>query len=151
MLPFSKIIIIITYRNFFSLLSWLYKRKVENIWMALPLDKGRRQFWVSDPVISNRIGRSLINFYLDFFEDVLWLGMAIRVRVSGSCCVHLWEFLAIWVNPNPTYLLNGSGFLNPNTIHSLNGLVLSTCLLYFIIKKKKLILVLTKLIWILKN
>ena len=56
--------------------------------MALPLDKGRRQFWVSDPVISNRIGRSLINFYLDFFEDVLWLGMTIRVRVSGSCRVH---------------------------------------------------------------
>ena len=35
-----------------------------------------------------------------------------------------------------TCLLNGSKFFNPNTTHLLNGLVVSTCLLDFIKKKK---------------
>ena len=67
---------------------------------------------------------------------------ACRVRVMST---H--RYLIIWINPNPTCLLNGSGFLNPNTTHLLNGLVVLTCLLDFIkMKKKKLILVLTKLV-----
>ena len=69
-----------------------------------------------------------------------------------ACLVRVvltYEYSTIWVNrlnANPTCLLNGSGFLNPNTIYLLNRSVVSTCLLDFIKKKKKLILVLTKLI-----
>ena len=54
------------------------------------------------------------------------------------------EYPTIWVNTNRTCLLNGSRFLNPNTTHLLNELVVSTCLLNFIKKKKKIVL--TKLI-----
>ena len=43
----------------------------------------------------------------------------------------------IWVNTNPTCLLNGSRFFNPNTTHLLNGSVVLTCLLDFIKMKKK--------------
>ena len=46
---------------------------------------------------------------------------------------------------NPTRLLNGSGFLNPNVTYILNGLVVLICLSNFIKMKKKKI-VLTKLI-----
>ena len=38
------------------------------------------------------------------------------------------EYPTIWVNTNLTCLLNGSRFLNPNTTHLLNELVVSTCL-----------------------
>ena len=38
------------------------------------------------------------------------------------------EYLIIWVNTNLTCLLNGSRFLNPNTTHLFNELVVSTCL-----------------------
>ena len=47
------------------------------------------------------------------------------------------KYSTIWVNPNPTCLLNGSGILNPNTIHLLNELVVLTCLSDFIKMKRK--------------
>ena len=47
------------------------------------------------------------------------------------------EYPTIWVNINPTCLLNGSRFLNPNPTHLLNGSVVSTCLVDFIKMKKK--------------
>ena len=53
-----------------------------------------------------------------------------RVRVVST---H--EYPTIYVNTNPTYLLNGSRFLNPNTTHLLNESVVSTCLSDFIKKK----------------
>ena len=63
-----------------------------------------------------------------------------------------YEYSTIWVNANLTCLLNRSEFLNPNITHLLNGSIVLICLLDFIYKKnkkkKKLILVLTKLIWI---
>ena len=44
----------------------------------------------------------------------------------------------VWsINPSPSCLLNGSEFLNPNIIHLLNRVVVSTCLLDFIKMKKK--------------
>ena len=48
------------------------------------------------------------------------------------------EYPIIWVNINPTCLLNGSRFLNPNTINLLNGSVVLTCLLDFIKMKKNI-------------
>ena len=63
--------------------------------------------------------------------------MAIHVRVSGSCHIDSHRYSTIWVNSNPTCLLNGSGFFNPNTTYLLNGLVVLTCLSDFIKMKKK--------------
>ena len=48
------------------------------------------------------------------------------------------EYPTIWVNTNPTCLLNGLRFLNPNMTYLLNGLVVSTCLSNFIKMKKKI-------------
>ena len=60
-----------------------------------------------------------------------------------ACRVHVvstHEYPTIWVNINPTCLLNGSKFLKPNMTHLLNGSVMSTCLLNVIkMKKKKLL------------
>ena len=50
-----------------------------------------------------------------------------RIRVMST---H--EYSTIWVNFNPTCLLNESGFFNPNTTHLLNRSVVLTCLLDFI-------------------
>ena len=47
------------------------------------------------------------------------------------------DYPTIWINTNPTCLLNGSRFLNRNTTHLLNGSIVLTCLLDFIKKKKK--------------
>ena len=47
------------------------------------------------------------------------------------------EYLVIWVNTNPTCLLNGSRFLNPNTNNLLNGSIVLTCLLDIIKMKRK--------------
>ena len=57
-----------------------------------------------------------------------------------ACRVHVvstHEYPTIWVNINPTCLLNGSKFLKPNMTHLLNGSVMSTCLLDVIKMKKK--------------
>ena len=78
--------------------------------------------------------------------------MMVLIRGSNSCLcrvrvVSTYEYSTIWVNHNLTCLLNELGFFNLNTIHLLNGSVISTCLSDFIkTKKKKLILVLTRLI-----
>ena len=48
-----------------------------------------------------------------------------------------YERLTIWVNINPICLLNELRFLNSNTIHLLNELVKSPCLLDFIKIEKK--------------
>ena len=55
-----------------------------------------------------------------------------RVRVVST---H--EYLTIWVNTNPTCLLNGSRLLNPNMTRLLNGLIVSTYLSEFIKMKRK--------------
>ena len=55
------------------------------------------------------------------------------------CVMSTYEYPTILINTNPTCLLNGSRFLNPNMNHLLNGLVVSTYLSDFIkMKKKKL-------------
>ena len=57
-----------------------------------------------------------------------------------ACQVHIMsthEYLTIWVNTNPTCLLNGSRFLNPNTTYLLKKSVMLTCLSNFIKMKKK--------------
>ena len=55
-----------------------------------------------------------------------------RVRVVST---H--EYPTIWINLNPTFLLNGSRFLNFNTTNLLNGSVMLTCLSNFIKMDKK--------------
>ena len=58
-----------------------------------------------------------------------------------ACRVHVvstHKYPTIWININPTCLLNGSKFLKPNMTHLLNGLVMSTCLLNVIKMKKKI-------------
>ena len=67
-----------------------------------------------------------------------------------TCRVHVVstnEYSTIWVNIDPTHILNESKFFNPNTTYLLNKSVLSIHLSDFIkVKKKKIqILVLTKL------
>ena len=63
----------------------------------------------------------------------IWLyGFVCRVHVVSTN-----EYLTIWVNFNLTCLLNRSKFLNSNTTHLLNGLVMSTCLSDFIKTKRK--------------
>ena len=57
------------------------------------------------------------------------------------CRVHVvstYDYPTIWVNTNPTCLLNESRFFNSNKIHLLNGLVVLTCLSDFIKMKKKI-------------
>ena len=53
------------------------------------------------------------------------------------CIVSTHKYLTIYVNTNPTCLLNELRFLNPNTTHLLNGLVVSIYLSDFIKIKKK--------------
>ena len=69
----------------------------------------------------------------------LWiiLGVAIRVHMSVRV-VSIHEYSTIWVNTNPTCLLNELRFLNPNTTYLLNRPIVSTCLLDFIKMKKKI-------------
>ena len=55
--------------------------------------------------------------------------MAIHIHMSSLC--HVNSYLTIWVNTNPTCLLNG-GFLNPNTTYLLNLLVVLTHISNFI-------------------
>ena len=47
------------------------------------------------------------------------------------------EYTTIWVNTDPTCLLNKSRFLNLNMTYLLNGLIVSTCLSDFIKMKKQ--------------
>ena len=54
------------------------------------------------------------------------------------CIVSTYKYLTIYVNTNPTCLLNELRFLNPNMTHLLNGLVVSIYLSDFIKIKKKL-------------
>ena len=66
-------------------------------------------------------------------HNSIWLyGFVCRVHVVSTN-----EYLTIWVNFNLTCLLNRSKFLNSNTTHLLNGLVVSTCLSDFIKTKRK--------------
>ena len=58
----------------------------------------------------------------------------------------IYEYLTIWVNNNPTHLLNGSRFLNPNITCLSNDSLALIRLSNFIKPKKIQILVLTKLI-----
>ena len=53
------------------------------------------------------------------------------------CVMSTHECLIIWINTNPICLLNELRFLNSNTIHLLNELVKSPCLLDFIKIEKK--------------
>ena len=48
------------------------------------------------------------------------------------------DYPTIWINTNPTCLLNRSRFINRNTTHLLNGSIVLTCLSDFIKKKKNL-------------
>ena len=57
---------------------------------------------------------------------------ACQVRVVST---H--EYPTIRINTNPTYLLNGSRFFNPNMTHLLNRLAVSTYLSDFIKMKRK--------------
>ena len=48
----------------------------------------------------------------------------IGTQTSGNLCLHVGlrcEYYVIWVNLNPACLVNGLGFLNPNTTCLLNG------------------------------
>ena len=56
----------------------------------------------------------------------------------GIRIVSTHEYSTIWVNTNPTCLLNRSKFLNPNMTYLLNGSIVSTCLSYFMKMKKKI-------------
>jgi len=58
------------------------------------------------------------------------------------------KYSTIWINTNPTRLLNELRFLNPNMTYLLNRSIVSTHLSYFIQKKKQQqqFLVLAKLI-----
>ena len=47
------------------------------------------------------------------------------------------KYSTIWIDTNPTYLLNESGFLNPNTIFLLNGTFMPSCLSKFIETRRK--------------
>ena len=48
----------------------------------------------------------------------LFLGVAIRVHGSCSCCVNV-RLVSIFANPNPTRIINLSSFTNPNPTHLL--------------------------------
>ena len=55
------------------------------------------------------------------------------------------DYSTIWINTNPTCLLNGSRFLNRNTTHLLNWSIVLTCLSDFIQKKKILVMNFSKM------
>ena len=57
-----------------------------------------------------------------------------------ACRIHVvltYKYSTIWINTNPTCLLNGVRSLNFNMIYLLNGLIMSTRLTNYIKVKKK--------------
>ena len=80
-----------------------------------------------------------------FFSSTSHFLLLVSIRDDNSCsrvvfvlCQPISIQLYGSTYTNPICLLNGSRFLNPNTIHLLNGLIMLTYLLDFIKMKKKL-------------
>ena len=109
-------------------------------------------------VLNNYFQLDLIEYILVLLMSFFWgfqvfgggfgifieqrIKMRVLIRGSNSCLcrvrvVSTHGYSIIWVSPNWTCLLNELGFFNPNTIHLLNGSVISTCLSNFIKTKKK--------------
>ena len=56
-----------------------------------------------------------------------WLEVGVVIRVDGSCsCRVNIRIVSIFVNPNPTRIINVSIFANPNLTHLLFVLDMST-------------------------
>ena len=109
-------------------------------------------------VLNNYFQLDLIEYILVLLMSFFWcfqvfgggfgifieqrIKMMVLIRGSNSCLcrvrvVSTYEYSTIQVNHNLTCLLNELGFFNLNTIHLLNGSVISTCLSDFIKTKKK--------------